>query len=92
MQQFFSLLAILPVFVFLSLLLALWMARRHAQPIRAITGMLSREADETPRDELQQISTGISRLTTRNQELSSRLDRARPVQPLSIKRRISPSS
>ena len=80
MQQFFSLLAILPVFVFLSLLLALWMARRHAQPIRAITGMLSREADETPRDELQQISTGISRLTTRNQELSSRLDRALPVQ------------
>ena len=80
MQQLFSILAILPVFVFLSLLLALWMARRHAQPIRAITGMLSRETDETPRDELQQISTGISRLTTRNQELSSRLDRALPVQ------------
>ena len=80
MQQLFSILAILPVFVFLSLLLALWMARRHARPIRAITGMLSREADETPRDELQQISTGISRLTTRNQELSSRLDRALPVQ------------
>lgn len=80
MQQLFSILAILPVFVFLSLLLALWMARRHAQPIRAITGMLSREADETPRDELQQISTGISRLTTRNQELSSKLDRALPVQ------------
>ena len=80
MQQLFSILAILPVFVFLSLLLALWMARRHARPIRAITGMLSRETDETPRDELQQISTGISRLTTRNQELSTRLDRALPVQ------------
>ena len=80
MQQLFSILAILPVFVFLSLLLALWMARRHAQPIRAITGMLSRETDETPRDELQQISTGISRLTSRNQELTSRLDRALPVQ------------
>ena len=80
MQQLFSILAILPVFVFLSLLLALGMARRHAQPIRAITGMLSRETDETPRDELQQISTGISRLTSRNQELTSRLDRALPVQ------------
>ena len=80
MQQLFSILAILPVFVFLSLLLALWMARRHAKPIRAITGMLSRETDETPRDELQQISSGISRLTTRNQELSSRLERALPLQ------------
>ena len=80
MQQLYSILAILPVFVFLSLLLALWMAKRHAQPIRAITGMLSREADEAPRDELQQISTGIRQLTTRNQELSSRLDRALPLQ------------
>ena len=80
MQQLFSILAILPVFVFLSLMLALWMAKRHAQPIRAITGMLSREADEAPRDELQQISSGIRQLTTRNQELSSRLDRALPVQ------------
>ena len=33
-----------------------------------------------PRDELQQISTGIRQLTTRNQELSSRLERALPVQ------------
>ncbi len=80
MQQLFSIFAILPVFVFLSLMLALWMAKRHARPIRAITGMLSREADEAPRDELQQISTGIRQLTTRNQELSSRLDRALPVQ------------
>ena len=80
MHKLFSILAILPVFVFLSLILALWMARRHARPIRAITGMLSREADEAPRDELQQISTGIRQLTTRNQELSSRLDRALPVQ------------
>ena len=79
-SQLFSNLAILPVFVFLSLLLALWMARRHAQPIRAITGMLSRDEDETPRDELQQISTGIRQLTTRNQELSSRVERALPLQ------------
>ncbi len=80
MQQLYSILAILPVFVLLSLILALWMAKRHARPIRAITGMLSREADEAPRDELQQISTGIRQLTTRNQELSSRLDRALPLQ------------
>lgn len=79
-QQIFSNLAILPVFVVLSLLLALWMANRHARPIRAITGMLSRQEEEGSRDELQQISTGIRRLTTRNQELSSRLDSALPLQ------------
>ena len=79
-QQIFSNLAILPVFVVLSLVLALWMAKRHATPIRAITGMLSRQEEEQPRDELQQISSGIRSLTTRNQELSSRLDRALPVQ------------
>ena len=79
-RQIFSNLAILPVFVVLCLILALWMARRHAKPIRAITGLLSREEDKPPRDELQQISTGIRQLTTRNQELSSRLDRALPLQ------------
>jgi len=79
-RQLLSNLAILPVFVCLSILLALWMARRHAQPIREITGMLSGGESETPRDELQQISTGIRQLTTRNQELTSRLDRALPVQ------------
>ena len=79
-QQLISNLAILPVFVFLSLILALWMAKRHASPIRAITGMLSRPENEPQRDELQQISTGIRQLKTRNQELTSRLDRALPVQ------------
>ncbi len=79
-QQLFSNLAILPVFVLLSLILALWMAKRHASPIRAITGMLSRQENEPQRDELQQISTGIRQLKTRNQELTSRLDRALPVQ------------
>ena len=79
-RQIFSNLAILPVFVALSLILALWMARRHASPIRAITGMLSRPEEETPRDELQQISSGIRTLTTRNQELTSRLELALPVQ------------
>ena len=80
MRQLASNLAILPVFVFLCLLLALWMARRHARPIRAITGLLSPEDSMPPRDELQQISSGIRQLTTRNQELTSRLDRALPLQ------------
>ena len=79
-QQILSNLAILPAFVLLSLILALWMANRHARPIRAITGLLSRQEEEASTDELQQISTGIRRLTTRNQELSSRLDSAIPVQ------------
>ena len=78
-RQIFSNLAILPVFVALSLLLALWMARRHAKPIRELSGLLA--GDElNHRDELQQISTGIHRLTTRNLELSSRLEQALPVQ------------
>ena len=77
--QIFSNLAILPVFVALSLVLALWMARRHAKPIRAISGLLpGNESDH--RDELQQISTGIHQLTTRNLELSSRLESALPMQ------------
>ncbi len=78
-RQIVSNLAILPVFVALALLLALWMARRHAKPIREISGLLA--VDELAhRDELQQISTGIHQLTTRNLELSSRLEQALPVQ------------
>ena len=77
--KIFGILAILPIFVALSLILALWMARRHARPIRAISGLLSGEESEQ-KDELQRISTGIHRLTTRNQELSSRLESALPVQ------------
>ncbi len=72
-------LAILPVFVAMALLLALWMARRQAKPIREISGLLAGDELEH-RDELQQISTGIHQLTTRNLELSSRLERALPVQ------------
>ena len=79
-REIFRYMAILPVFVILSLMLALWMAQRHVRPIRAITGLLSRQEEEAPRDELQQISTGIRQLTTRDQELSSRLERALPVQ------------
>ncbi len=78
-RQIYSNLAILPVFVVLSLLLALWMARRHAKPIREISGLLSGDEPEH-RDELQRISTGIHQLTTRNLELSSRLEQALPVQ------------
>ena len=80
MRQLYSILAILPVFVVLCLMLALWTAKRHATPIRAITSLLSRETGEGHADELQQISTGIRRLTTRNQELSSRLEDALPLQ------------
>ena len=78
-RQISSNLAILPAFVAIALLLALWMARRHAKPIREISGLLA--GDELAhRDELQQISTGIHQLTTRNLELSSRLEQALPVQ------------
>ena len=79
-QQIFSNLAILPVFVLLCLGLALWMAKRHASPIQEISDMLSRPEPDASKDELQHISTGIRQLTTRNQELSSRLERALPVQ------------
>ncbi len=78
-RQIYSNLAILPVFMVLSLLPALWMARRHAKPIREISGLLAGDEPEQ-RDELQQISTGIHQLTTRNLELSSRLEQALPVQ------------
>lgn len=77
--QILSNLAILPVFVALSLLLALWMARRHAKPIREISGLLAGGEPEH-RDELQRITTGIHQLTTRNLELSSRLEQTLPVQ------------
>ncbi len=79
-RKIFSNLAILPVFVALSLIFALWMARRHAKPIRDISGLLSPEDADARRDELQRISTGIRQLTSRNQELTSRLDQALPVQ------------
>ena len=79
-RKLVSNLAILPVFLVLCLIAALWMARRHAEPIRALTGLLSRPEEGASRDELQQISTGIRQLTTRNQELTTRLDRALPVQ------------
>ena len=49
--------------------------------------MLSRTEDGQPLDELQQISSGIRRLTTRNQELSSRLRmKASGIPICSIKR------
>ena len=72
--------ALLPLLAVLAFGLALWLARRQAEPIRAIHSLLTPEADAPRRDELQQISTGIQRLTNRNQELSSRLERAMPMQ------------
>ncbi len=74
-----GMLAILALIAGLGLLLAFWMARRHARPIRELSGLLP-EGAETRRDELQQISTGIRRLTQNNHELISRLDSALPVQ------------
>ncbi len=63
----------------LGLLLAFWMARRHAKPIQDISEMLP-ENGQARRDELQQISTGIRQLTQNNHELISRLDSALPMQ------------
>lgn len=63
----------------LGLLLSVWIARRHAKPIRAISGMLP-ENGHPREDELQQISTGIRALTQSNHELISRLDSALPMQ------------
>ena len=81
-REIFSTLAVLPVFVVLCLALALWMARRHARPIRALTGLLSSASgeDDAARDEIQRISTGIRQLTNRNMELATRLERALPMQ------------
>lgn len=72
-------LAILLSIAGLGLLLAFWMARRHARPIEEISEML-RENDPERRDELQRISTGILKLTQNNHELISRLDSAIPMQ------------
>lgn len=74
-----GMLAMLTVITGSGLLMAFWLARRHAKPIRDISDMLAENGDER-RDELQQISTGIRRLTKRNSELISRLDSALPMQ------------
>ncbi len=74
-----SVLAILAAIAGLGLLLAFWMARLHAKPIREISGMLT-EAGTAQRDELTQISAGIRQLTQSNHELISRLDSALPMQ------------
>ncbi len=74
-----STLAIILSITGLSLLLAFWIARRHAKPIRDISEMLS-DNGAVRRDELQQISTGILQLTRNNNELISRLDSALPMQ------------
>ena len=74
-----GILAMLLLIASLGLLLAFWMARRHAKPIQDISDMLSDHTEER-RDELQQISTGIRQLTQNNHELISRLDSALPMQ------------
>ncbi len=80
LREILSNLAILPVFVVLCLALALWMARRHAEPILALTGLLPEEGRAAKTDEIQQIFSGIRQLTTRNMELATRLERALPMQ------------
>ena len=62
-----------------SILLILWVARRHAKPIEAISGLLA-PGDDKRNDELTRISTGIRHLTRTNSELTSRLDEALPMQ------------
>ena len=79
-REILSNLAILPVIVALCLGLALWMARRHAEPIQALTGLFPGEGKSAKTDEIQRISTGIRQLTTRNMELTTRLERALPMQ------------
>lgn len=80
LQEICSNLSILPVFVALCLLLAFWMAKRHAQPIQVLTGLLPMDGKETKTDEIQQISSGIHQLTNRNMELATRLEHALPMQ------------
>ena len=63
-----------------SILLILWVARRHAKPIEAISGLLAPGDDTARKDELTRISTGIRHLTRTNSELTSRLDEALPMQ------------
>ena len=79
-QEIFSNLSILPLFFALCLILALWMARRHAEPIQSLTGLLPADGKEARTDEIQQISSGIRQLTTRNMELATRLEHALPMQ------------
>ena len=73
-------LIILLILTAVCLLVALWIARRHAKPIQAISGLFADSADAPKEDELQRISTGIRQLTRHNSELISRLDRAVPMQ------------
>ena len=79
-QEILSNLSILPLFVALCLVLALWMARRHAEPIQALTGLLPADGKGAKTDEILQISSGIRQLTTRNMELATRLEGALPMQ------------
>ncbi|MBR2822330.1 MAG: helix-turn-helix transcriptional regulator [Clostridia bacterium] len=74
-----GMIAMLMLIAGLGLLMAFWIARRHARVIRNISDLLTENGDER-RDELQQISTGIRQLTRRNSELISRLDSALPMQ------------
>ena len=73
------LLIFLLILLVVSMLLILWVARRHAKPIEAISGLLA-PGDDARKDELTRISTGIRHLTRTNSELSSRLDEALPMQ------------
>ena len=74
-----QLLLFLVSLLLVSVLLILWVARHHAKPIEAISGLLAPE-DDTRKDELTRISTGIRYLTRANSELSSRLDESLPMQ------------
>ena len=74
-----QLLLFLVSLLLVSVLLILWVARHHAKPIEAISGLLA-PGDDTRKDELTRISTGIRHLTRANSELSSRLDEALPMQ------------
>ncbi len=70
--------AILLLMTALCMGLAVWMSRRHTQPIRDLSGMFAPR--EEARDELQRISSGIRQLEAHNSELISRLETARPMQ------------
>ena len=74
-----GILAMLMLIAGLGILMAFWMARRHAKPIRDISDMLAENGGEH-RDELQHISTGIRQLAKHNSELISKLDSALPMQ------------
>ena len=74
-----QLLLFLVSLLLVSVLLILWVARHHAKPIEAISGLLA-PGDDARKDELTRISTGIRHLTRANSELSSRLDESLPMQ------------